>query len=403
MVVKRWIAPMVVLIAVAIGACSGAGASGEESTVPPSTELLTDASTSATTTTTLAPPPTSTSVAAPTIDDEFLAEQVAKSWDPNRPGAVMVSVYGPDGGVAHASVGTDPSGAAPTPDDLFRIGSISKLFASLTVLSLVDDGLVDLDAPLSQYIDRADIDAAVTVRDALQHTSGIPDYTESPDFLDVLLADTGREWTPEESIGLGYSGALDFEPGSTFVYSNTNYIMLGLLVEEVTGLPYHEAVRDRVTGPLGLTSTYLAGFEDGPAVFGGYYEFLGSVEPLTFNYTSIATSAWSAGAIVSNGYDLHTLLTALFAGEIVSPALVKEMTANPEYGFAIYVPGFTSETPLFGHDGRIPGSGTFLVHAPETGMTVFTVSNADHLKVTPATSGVAEVIGVRGVQLVSTD
>jgi len=354
-------------------------------------------------TTTLSPATTSTSLAAPTIDEEFLTEQAAKSWDPNRPGAVMVSVYGPDGSVAYASVGADPDGAVPTPDDLFRVGSISKLFASLTVLSLVDDGLVDLDAPLSQYIDRIDIDEAVTVRDALQHTSGVPDYTESPNFLDVLLADTSREWTPEESIGLGFSGVLDFDPGSTFVYSNTNYIMLGVLVEEVTGLPYHEAVRDRVIDPLGLTNTYLAGFEDGPAVFGGYYELLGSIEPLTFDYTSIATSAWSAGAPVSNGNDLHTVLTALFAGEIVSPALVKEMTANPEYGFAIYVPGFDSETPLFGHDGRIPGSGTFYVHAQETGITVFTVSNADHLKVTPATGGVAEVIGVRGVQVVSND
>jgi len=79
------------------------------------------------------------------------------------------------------------------------------------------------------------------------------------------------------------------------------------------------------------------------------------------------------------------------------------MTVNPEYGFGIWAPGFASETPLYGHDGRMPGSGTWYVHAPETGITVFTVSNADHLKVTPATAGVAEVIDSPGVQLVPND
>ena len=342
-------------------------------------------------------------MASPTIDEAFLAEQVAKSWDPSQPGAVMVSVYGPDGGVAYASVGTDPSGATPTPDDLFRVGSISKLFTSLTVLSLVEDGLVDLDAPLNQYIDRVETGEGVTVRDALQHRSGIPNYTESAGFWDAMVGDTGREWSPEEIIALVPTDALDFVPGTEFAYSNTNYIMLGLLIEEVTGLSYHEAIRDRVITPLALNDTYLAEFEDGPPVFGGYYELLGAIEPLTFDFTSIGTAAWSAGAVVSNGHDLHTVMTALFAGEIISPEFVTEMTANPEYGFAIYVPGIMSETPLYGHDGRIPGSGTFYVHAPETGMTVFTVSNADHLKVTPATAGVAEVIGTPGVELASGD
>ena len=315
----------------------------------------------------------------------------------------MVSVHGPDGGVAYASVGTDPSGAEPTPDDVFRIGSISKLFASLTVLSLVDDGLVDLDAPLNQYIEGVDTGDGVIVRDALQHTSGIPDYTELPDFLATVVDDPSRKWSPEEILALVPAGESDFEAGTAFAYSNTNYILLALLIEEVTGLAYHEAIRERVIDPLGLDNTYLAGYEDGPAVFGGYFPSLNSVVPLTFDFTAIATIAWASGAIVSNGNDLHTVMTALFAGEIISPELVTEMTANPEYGFAIYVPGFPSETPLYGHDGRIPGSGTFYVHAPETGMTVFTVSNADHLKVTPATAGVAEVIGTPGVELASGD
>ncbi|MCL1594522.1 MAG: beta-lactamase family protein [Actinomycetia bacterium] len=305
--------------------------------------------------------------------------------------------------MAYASVGTDPSGATPTPENVFRAGSITKLFTALTVLSLVDDGLVDLDAPLSLYVERVGAYEGVLVRHALEHRSGIPDPADDPDFgfLDVLLKDPSREWAPEEIMAFVPAGALDFKPGSAYAYSNPDYTMLGLLIEEVTGLPYHEALRSRLLDPLELTNTYVAEFEDGPAVFGGYYELgLNQILPLTFDYTSIATASWSSGAIVSNGQDLHTLLSALFAGEIISPDLLTQMTANPEHGFGIYVPGLTSETPIFGHDGRTPGSGTWVVHAPETGMTVFTVSNARHLRVTPATVDVAEAIAVPGVQLV---
>ena len=400
---KRWIALVSLLLTALISACSGASSSGDVSVASTQIESSTTSLTSATTTTTLIAPTTTTTEAGPTIDETFLAEQVAMSYDPSRPGAVIVSVYGPEGEVVFASAGSDPRNAAPTPGDVFRLGSISKLFTSLTVLSFVDEGLVDLDAPLSQYVESVDVAEEVTVRDALQHTSGIPDYTEIPDFRGVIVTDPTREWTPEESVDLVQASELDFEPGTAFVYSNTNYIVLGLLIEEVTGMAYHEAVRETLISPLGLTDTYVAGVEDGAEPFGGYYDVLGSIEPLTFDYTSIATSAWAAGAVVSSGHDLHRVMSALFAGEIISPELVTQMTANPEYGFAIYVPGFTSETPLFGHDGRMPGSGTFYVHAPETGITVFTVSNADHLKVTPATAGVAEVIGDPRVQLVPGD
>ena len=402
MVVRRWVALVGVVMMISLSACSGTESSGGGS-VAPSTPGTTTSSTSSMTATTLTAAPTSTAVASPTIDEAFLAEQVAMSYDLSRSGAVIVSVYGPEGEEVSASAGTDPSGAAPTPDDLYRVGSISKLFTSLTVLTLVDEGLVDLDAPLNQYIESVDIDGSVTVRDALQHTTGIPNYTEVQDFWDISFGDPSREWSPEEIVALVPTSELDFEPGSSFTYSNTNYILLGLLIEEVTDMAYHEAVRDRISDPLGLPDTYLAGADDGPQPFGGYTEALGSIVPLTFDYASVATGAWSAGAFVSTGQDLHTVLSAVFAGEIISSDLVTEMTANPEYGFGIYVPGFTSATPLFGHDGRIPGSGTWIVHAPETGMTVFTVSNADHLKVTPATAGVAVVIGVPGVHLVPGD
>ncbi len=338
--------------------------------------------------------------ATPVIDEVFLEEQANKSLDPNRPGAVMVVVFDAAGDMRYASVGTDPTGATPTPADHFRVGSITKTITALTVLTLVDNGLIGLDDPVSDYVSRLTIDDRITVRDALQHSSGLPDpFDLQPDLLRTLTDDPTRRWSPEDMFELAIAEGLAFAPGERFAYSNTNYTVLGVMIEEVVGLPYHEVVRERIIEPLGMTGTYLAGFEDGPEVFGGYISFRGSDEPLEFDFTSMETASWAAGGMVSTAPDLHTMFSALFAGEIIAQDLVNEMTVNPTDGLGIWAPEWTSQTPLLGHDGRIPGAGTFLVHAPETGATVFTVSNADWLKVSPATGEVAEAIGVPGVTL----
>ncbi len=336
----------------------------------------------------------------PVIGEVFLEEQANKSLDPSRPGAVMVVVFDAAGDMRYASVGTDPTGATPTPADHFRVGSITKMMTALTVLSLVDEGLIGLDDPVSGYVSRLTIDDRITVRDALQHSSGLADpFDLQPDLLRTLTDDPTRSWSPEDMFELAAADDLAFAPGERFAYSNTNYTLLGVMIEEVVGLPYHEVVRERIIEPLEMTGTYLAGFEDGPEVFGGYISFRGSDEPLEFDFTSMETAAWAAGGMVSTASDLHAMFSALFAGEIITQDLVDEMTANPSDGLGIWAPEWKAQTPLFGQDGRIPGAGTFLVHAPETGATVFTVSNADWLKVSPATGEVAEAIGVPGVTL----
>lgn len=390
--------------ALLVGACAGglevtSTEAVDSTTEPAPTTTTVQPAISSPSTPSTVPPTTSTLIPADVIGNEFLAEQASKSWDSSRPGAVMVVVFDSDGRSVHASLGTDPSGSSPTPADAFRIGSITKLFTAVAVLALVDDGLVDLDASLSEYVTRVDVDDRVTVRDALQHTSGLPDYTEVSGFDSLLYEDFSRVWLPEEVVAIAPVDELDFQPGDGFGYSNTNYTVLGILLEEVTETPYHEVVRERIIDPLSLTGTFLAGFEEGPEVFGGYEDFLGTTVPIDYDFTSIATNAWAGGAMVSTGGDLHTLVSALFAGEIISTDLVTQMTANAEYGFGLYSPEWKSETPLFGHDGRIPGAGTFLLHSPKTGMTAFTVSNSNHLKVSPATADVAKLIGVPGARL----
>lgn len=316
----------------------------------------------------------------------------------------MVVAHDHEGARAWAGSGTDPSGAQPTPDAPIRIGSITKTFSAVVVLSLVADGLIDLDDDAVDHLDRVDLDPRITIRDLLQHSSGLPDSTEVPRFNGILKDDPTRSWAPEDILALTSTIDVEFEPGSKSSYSNNNYTVLGVLIEEVTGQPFHEALRARVLDPLGLDGTYLPVAEDGPEPFGGYEgaTFGGTTvtEPITFDFTSYTTASWAAGGLVSTAPDLHTFISALFEGAIIPPSLVTEMTANPANGFGIYAPEWDSPTPVLGHDGRTAGAGTFLLHAPETGMTVFTMSNANYLFVSPATKGVAIAIGNPNTTLV---
>ena len=229
------------------------------------------------------PPP------APNLLDEAFVSGVAAEVDLSEGAFLFVALKARNQPIAGTS-GTDAYGNGPTSSDPFRIGSLTKMFTAVAVLTLVDEGLVDLDAPAAAYVTRVAVPDGVTVRDLLRHTSGLFNYTDAPTFFRDAFARPDRIWTPEEVLQPVLARDLLFEPGARFSYSNSNYLTLGLLVEEVTGQPYHEVVRERITTALGLSSnTYVGGFEDGPEPFDPY-EHLGQAD---FDYTSIATGAWS--------------------------------------------------------------------------------------------------------------
>ena len=275
-----------------------------------------------------------------------------------------------DSGTLEASNGTDDDGNHPTSGDQFRIGSITKVFTAVATLALVEDGLIDLDTAASTYVSRVEIPEGVRARDLLQHTSGILDsgpmwvLTESPE----------RAWSPEAIIDASSAPATG-RPGADYRYENSNYLLLGVLLEEVTGLPYHVVIRDRIIGPLDLADTYLAHHEEGGTPFDPYTRR--SAE--SFDYTSIATISWSAGALISSAPDLHRFFSALLDGQIIPPDLVEAMTANDEYlGLLRWDPS------LVGHSGLTPGYSTWVVHQPTTGVTLFLASTDDFASVTSA-------------------
>ena len=372
----RQVRALLLAIALAAAACSS-GTEAAAEVEQPATTLATPAPDSE-------PDDTNAESANGSVE-AFLEDRLGDVLIPDDLGSVIVALVEPDGSIVQAS--RTPGTDVPTvdADDLFRVGSISKVLTSVLTLMLVEDGLVDLDAPASDYITRVPIPEAVTVRHLLGHRSGIATYTNDEFFEEVGL-DDGRVWTPEELFAGIVDEPADFEPGTDFTYSNTNYILLGVLIEEVVGETYDDTLRSRILEPLAMPDTYVDGVEHGAEVAFSYTGFFTeSLEPITADYTAIATSAWSAGALVSTPADLHLFFTALFGGELINHGLLDEMTTAPEgYGLGIEVSPRGLGDGLYGHGGSIMGFNTLVIHAPETGRTGFWAATADSFDPHPA-------------------
>ena len=330
--------------------------------------------------------------------ESFLTDAIDNASNPTGHGTTMALIIEADGSVTSASNTADMDEIVVGPDDVFRIGSITKVFTAALTLGLVDDGLVDLDAPAGDYVSRVAVPDGVTVRHLLGHRSGIANYT-TDQFFDETKADDSRVWTPEEMVAVVADVPAEFEPDSDYAYSNTNYILLGMLIEEITGMSYDEALRSQVLDPLGMASTYVDGFEDGPDVVGAYSSFFSeSLEPITAEYTSVATGAWSAGAIVSSPADLHAFFTALAAGDVIHDELVAEMTtAQDEYGLGLMIGVGGLSDDVYGHGGSIPGFKNFVLHSPVTGRTGYSVSTSDAIDSLSTVEAMAPVLGLETI------
>ena len=369
----------VLISSAVIASCSAAGVevtSAPGSTTPAAGEALAVPTTPAVATT-VGVPTTRTRSTAPRLTDQALLDEQLFNVVAAPRGAFMVTIVDPSGRTVHASEGPDSDERLPTPEDMFRVGDITKIFTSLLTLLLVDDGSVDLDAPAANYVTSVAVPPGVTVRDLLQHTSGIPNFVETPGFWDSVLDHPHQVWSPEDVVRLVEDQVPLSEPGVEFHFSDTNYVILGILIEEVTGQEFVDEMRTQIIQPLGLDGTYLEGYEKGPDPFGAYTSIRGDHEPIHFDYTSAATVEGAAGSMVSSALDLHTLLSAAFAGRLISDKSLAEMTANDEYGLGI---GYAGEN-LYGHDGWMPGYITVVLHAPQNGMTAFWVATHEAINI----------------------
>jgi D-alanyl-D-alanine carboxypeptidase len=275
---------------------------------------------------------------------------------------------------------TDPATPAE-PGTPFAIASITKTFVAALILQLAEEGALSLDDALSRYMPDYQNASRITIRHLLNHTSGIHNYFEHPRYDRLVFRDRKRVWTVDEILGLVRKPY--FAPGRTIHYSNTNYVLLGVVAERVTGSSLGKEIRRRFVEPLGLQDTAFQYEEHTPGdAAHGYLLYSGGVLDQTDGSrrvpnTSAVTVAWAAGAMVSSAPDLATWASALYGGRVVSPesvALMVDFGTVDDYGLGTRKHVFTGRTAV-GHTGGIRGFSTAMWHLPAEGVTIVVLTN----------------------------
>jgi D-alanyl-D-alanine carboxypeptidase len=253
------------------------------------------------------------------------------------PGAVVLIRKGGSTAVFAAGV-ADRRGRQPTlANDRFRIASITKSFVATIVLQLVGEQKLSLSDTVGQYLPGLLPNGdAITVKELLQQTSGLYDYEQDPRLLaPYLRGNLGYRWTPRRLVAFAASHGQLFPPGARWSYSNTNYVVLGLIVEAVTKQPLADALALRILRPLGLRATRLGADRTmGSPAAHGYFRGQ-DVTALNFSF------AWGAGSMVSTVRDVARFYQALLGGKLLRPQQLKQMeTTVPatagDYGLGLW-------------------------------------------------------------------
>ncbi|MCX5175359.1 beta-lactamase family protein [Streptomyces virginiae] len=283
-----------------------------------------------------------------------------------------------------AGVSDTGTGEKRRPSERFRIGSTTKAFTATLVLQLAAEGRLSLDDTMEQWLPgmvagNGYDGRAITIRQLLNHTSGIFNYGNNAEFFKKGI---GAAWfqhrydtyAPEQLIRIGLATPAPFAPGDAFLYSNTNYFLAALIVEKVTGGTLAEALTQRIVHPLGLTGTYLPGTE--PTIQGPHTRhystlFASDAQPEIHDATDMNQSfAWAAGGIISTTGDLQRFFGALLQGHLLPAEQQQEMfttvdTTGPvpwipgtRYGLGVFSWSLPSGVTVWGNAGATYGSWT---------------------------------------------
>lgn len=276
----------------------------------------------------------------------------------------------------------DTATGAPMSEHMyFRIGSETKTFTVTALLQLVDDCLVGLDDPIAKYFPGNPKLDGITLRQLAEMRSGLFSYTEDDDFTQALLTDPYRVWTPEELLALGYKHDNLFAPGAAFDYSNSNLVLLGLVIEKVTGRSLASVIHDRVLRPSRLHRTlFPVGAEfPNPHPHGYSNQTLTGETADTTDWNP--SWAWAAGAMISSLPDLRNWAEDLATGTLLSPATQAERMKTVPTGIpgTSYGLGVFDSNGWIGHNGSLPGYETVTVYLPQESTTLVIMLNTDSL------------------------
>lgn len=337
---------------------------------------------------------------APTDAAALEKKLAAVVADTLAPGAVVVVRSAKHGDFTHA-FGTRAIGSREPIEttDQVRIGSNTKTMTGTVILQLVDEGKLRLDDPIAKLAcgKRIPNGDKITIEHLLTMRSGIPNYSLTMTLNRALDDEPLRAWTPAELVDLALGQRTTFAPGGAFEYSNTNTVLLGLVIEELTKMPVEEALRARIFGPLGMKSTSMPA-RTSAAIPGAHprgYQFGTNVETMTtgvfppekqaaaragrflpLDATDVNPSwAWTAGSAISSADDLARYVEAMVEGSLVS----KEMQAkrlgsirprdasDPSVGYGWAIAKLGS---YYGHTGELPGYNSIMAYDPQQKITI---------------------------------
>ena len=323
----------------------------------------------------------------PTDELQAALEEVVSSPDTLFQGAVLAVKRGDQPLWTGAAGVADLETQTPlTPDARFRVGSIAKPFVATVVLQLVEEGALSLDDPMTALLpasitDRFTAADRTTVHMLLNHTSGIPEWIDDR-VTARIAANPSKIWDATEFLDLASAKPRPFQPGTAWAYSNTDYNLLGLIIEHATGNPWRDEVTTRILVPLNLTETALpqpgnTGIDE-PTMH-GYGVINGTIVDLTHIDPSMAGAA-GGGALVTTTTDLTTFLDALLAGTLFrDPATLDAMTTFVDatydagmtgYGLGLQRYVLPNGTTAIGHSGGTAGYLSFIGYFPDLDLTM---------------------------------
>lgn len=270
-------------------------------------------------------------------------------------------------------------------DTRFRLGSITKQFTAAAILQQIEQGKLQLTDPVSKYYtDAPETWKGITIHHLLNHTSGIPSYTALPNFF---AKESRIRRTPAEIIQLTQDKPLEFQPGEKFAYDNTGYILLGYILEKVTGQTYADYLDQKIFGPLGmkdsgydLAEKIIARRAAGYAQDGKNTGFLDMSLP------------YAAGSLYSTVGDLLKWDQALYNGKVISADSLAKMTTpgKGDYGYGLVIQEKNGRK-VIGHGGGINGFNTNMIRFPDQGVVSIALANQNTNAVGPITDNLARL------------
>ncbi|MCX5087973.1 beta-lactamase family protein [Streptomyces sp. NBC_00365] len=331
---------------------------------------------------------TAAAAGLPAPDDAGLQAVLHTALSQGAPGA-MVRVD--DNGTIHRlseGVADRATGRAITTTDRFRVGSVTKSFSAVVLLQLVDEGKLDLDASVNTYLPGLLPDNRITVRQVMSHRSGLYDYTNDmfaqtvPGFESVR----NKVFSYQDLVTLSLKHAVTNAPGAAYSYSNTNFVVAGMLIEKLTGHSVATEYQNRIFTPLNLTDTFYV--HPDTAIPGthanGYLTPDEAGGALVDSTEQTVSWAQSAGAVISSTQDLDTFFSALMSGQLMSAAQLTQMqqwtTVNSTqgYGLGLRRRDLSCGISVYGHTGTVQGYYTYAFASKDGKRSVTALANTSN-------------------------